>query len=65
MQRIVIVIMIIAIMTVSACSIETKDIVTPEKIVSDCPFGNIDCEYPGNCGRYIDVNLNNICDHSE
>ncbi|MBA2862689.1 hypothetical protein [Methanococcus maripaludis] len=33
----------------------------------DCPFGvtDSDCKFPGACGRYIDTNNNNICDHSE
>lgn len=33
----------------------------------DCPFGVTDssCEFPGACGRYIDTNNNQICDHSE
>ncbi len=33
----------------------------------DCPKGKTDssCEYPGECGRYIDENGNEICDHSE
>lgn len=33
----------------------------------DCPFGvtDSDCEFPGACGRYIDTNNNQICDHSE
>ena len=31
----------------------------------DCPFGKVNCTYPGECGRYIDTNNNGICDHSE
>ncbi len=31
----------------------------------DCPHGEINCEYPGNCENYIDLNNNGICDHSE
>ncbi|WP_459202385.1 hypothetical protein [Methanococcus sp. CF] len=33
----------------------------------DCPFGvtNSSCNFPGACGRYIDTNNNQICDHSE
>ena len=31
----------------------------------DCPFGRVNCTYPGECGRYIDTNNNGICDHSE
>ena len=31
----------------------------------DCPYGRVNCTYPGECGRYVDTNNNNICDHSE
>jgi len=31
----------------------------------DCPFGFVDEEYPGYCGRYIDTNNDGICDHSQ
>jgi len=31
----------------------------------DCPFGQEDCEYPGDCGRYIDSNDDAICDYSQ
>jgi len=48
---------------VAVCSVES---IENEGVShSDCPFGNIDCEYPGNCGKYIDTNNNEICDHSE
>ena len=30
-----------------------------------CPFGEVNDPYPGNCGRYVDVNENGICDLSE
>jgi len=35
--------------------------------LDDCPFGNTgsSCEYPGECGRYVDVDGNQICDHSQ
>ncbi|WP_064496614.1 hypothetical protein [Methanocaldococcus jannaschii] len=32
---------------------------------NDCPYGRVNCTYPGECGRYIDTNHNGICDHSE
>ncbi|CAB3288714.1 conserved exported protein of unknown function [Methanocaldococcus lauensis] len=32
---------------------------------NDCPYGRVNCTYPGECGRYIDTNNNGICDHSE
>jgi len=31
----------------------------------DCPRGEVDCEYPGLCNRYIDTNNDGICDHSQ
>lgn len=31
----------------------------------DCPFGKINCEFPGECGWYIDTNQDKICDHSQ
>lgn len=34
-------------------------------LAQDCPFGETNCEYPGNCGRYMDVNEDQICDHSQ
>jgi membrane-associated HD superfamily phosphohydrolase len=30
-----------------------------------CPIGEVSCEYPGDCARYIDADNNNICDYSE
>ena len=30
-----------------------------------CPFGEEDCPYPGDCGRYIDTNNDGICDLSQ
>ena len=31
----------------------------------DCPRGETHCEYPGDCGRYIDTNDDGICDRSQ
>jgi hypothetical protein len=31
----------------------------------DCPFGLINDTYPGDCGSYIDVDKDSICDHSQ
>jgi len=31
----------------------------------DCPFGKVDCKFPGECMGYQDINQNNICDRSE
>ena len=45
--------------------IKIKEIKTKEvKPVADCPFWKVNCEFPGDCGRYIDKNEDNICDHS-
>ncbi len=30
-----------------------------------CPYGEENCEYPGDCGRYIDTNSDGICDRSQ
>jgi NapH/MauN family ferredoxin-type protein len=30
----------------------------------NCPIGRVDCEFPGDCGSYIDINGDRICDHS-
>jgi NapH/MauN family ferredoxin-type protein len=35
------------------------------EIGQDCPFGKTNDEFPGDCGRYIDDNQDNICDHSQ
>jgi len=31
----------------------------------DCPFGEVNDPYPGDCGRYIDTDNTGYCDHSE
>ena len=31
----------------------------------DCPYGEIDEEFPGTCGKYIDTNSDDLCDHSQ
>lgn len=31
----------------------------------DCPLGEVNDPYPGDCGRYTDTDKNGICDHSE
>ena len=31
----------------------------------DCLRGETYCEYPGDCGRYVDTNDDGICDHSQ
>ena len=32
---------------------------------NNCPFGEINDNYPGKCGRYIDTDNDNICDLSQ
>lgn len=32
---------------------------------NDCPRGEVNCEYPGNCCRYLDTNNDGICDNSQ
>ncbi len=31
----------------------------------DCPHGKTNDSFPGECGRYVDTNQDNICDHSQ
>lgn len=31
----------------------------------DCPFGKTECEFPGDCGLYVDSNGDRICDRSQ
>ena len=31
----------------------------------DCPHGEVDCPSPGECSRYIDIDEDGICDHSQ
>jgi len=31
----------------------------------DCPHGEVNDTYPGECNKYIDTDNNGICDHSE
>ena len=31
----------------------------------DCPYGEINCPYPGDCNRYIDTDGDKICDRSQ
>ena len=65
MQKLVILISILALLLTAGCSVESIGIDNEEAIHSDCPHGEVNCEYPGNCARYVDTNNNDICDHSE
>jgi hypothetical protein len=31
----------------------------------DCPYGEVNCPYPGDCNRYIDTDNDKICDRSQ
>ena len=65
MQRVMFLFFILVLVLTAGCSVESIEIDNEESTHPDCPFGKVDCEYPGNCGRYIDTNANDICDHSE
>lgn len=32
---------------------------------NDCPQGKVNCAYPGDCSKYIDMNNDGICDNSQ
>ena len=64
-MHIVILMLILALFAFVGCSPQDMGIDTIELSHSDCPNGNINCEYLGNCGHYVDVDNNGICDHSE
>jgi hypothetical protein len=34
-------------------------------VAVDCPYGHIDEPYPGECGRYIDQDIDGLCDLSQ
>ena len=31
----------------------------------DCPHNEADCPFPGKCSRYVDIDNDEICDHSQ
>lgn len=33
--------------------------------LEDCPYDLVNDKYPGQCGRYVDTNNDQICDHSQ
>ncbi len=35
------------------------------KAYGKCPFGEVACEFPGKCGRYVDLDEDKICDYSQ
>ena len=69
MKSIILLLFLLLLLFLTGCSQEINENITNfsniKTIVSTCPFGEINCEYPGNCGRYNDINKNDICDHSE
>lgn len=38
---------------------------TPEPVQVECPFGRVNDPYPGECGRYTDLNDDGLCDLSQ
>lgn len=34
-------------------------------IWDSCPYGEVDCAYPGFCGRYVDTNSDGLCDRGQ
>ena len=65
MQKIVVGALILALFLTVGCSAEGIMMNNEEVHDLDCPFGETNCEYPGNCGKYVDTNKNDICDHNE
>ena len=65
MQKLILVFPILSLLLIAGCSVESTENNNEEQSYSDCPLGNVDCKYPGACGKYIDTDNNDICDHSE
>lgn len=42
-----------------------KNEAVKEDSLSDCPFGKTECAFPGDCGGYVDVNMDAQCDHAQ
>ncbi len=63
MKRIIFIFFILVSIFTLGCSAEATNEVEDTQV--NCPFGNIDCEYPGDCGRYLDTDNNELCDHSK
>ena len=32
--------------------------------LGDCPFGRSECDYPGDCPRFVDSDKDGSCDHT-
>jgi len=52
------------IITLFILLIITLSLMAPTILAADCPYDKVNCEYPGDCGRYIDQDNDNICDNS-
>ena len=63
MQKSIVAIILLSLVLIAGCSVQSTE--NTEETHTDCPFENVNCEYPGECGRYIDKDGNEICDHSE
>ena len=60
MKKIIFTLIIISLVLLEGCSQESEIIEE-----SNCVFGEVDCEAPGNCGRYFNEDNDNICDYSQ
>ena len=61
-MKIIIISLILCLLVLAGCSVNEE--ITGD-IVSDCPKGFVNDEYPGACADYVDIDNNQICDTSE
>ena len=40
-------------------------LILPLFALDNCPFGLEDDPYPGECGKYVDIDNNSFCDHAQ
>jgi len=40
-------------------------LIPTSSFAQSCPFQETNCEHPGNCGRYVDSNNDQLCDNSQ
>jgi hypothetical protein len=57
--------LLICIFLLASCSQNAATELKPAAEKIDCPFEIINDTYPGQCGRYVDQNKNDICDLSQ
>ena len=62
MKKYLIIMLLVFLVLLSGCATEAGITVTES---SDCPHGEVGCEFPGGCGLYTDTDDNGICDNSE